>query len=74
MTSSNQALRSLAPVGLTACRGSNKNHEDMHKPGDKVKVRLSDGKIKPGVLIEVIPSLEHTHTHTHTMGCPSRQS
>ena len=39
----------------------------MHKIGDKVKVRLSDGKVKQGVIKDILPTLyTHTHTHTHT--------
>ena len=38
----------------------------MHKIGDKVKVRLSDGTVKQGVIMDVLPTLPHTHTHTHT--------
>ena len=37
----------------------------MHKIGDKVKVRLSDGKVKQGVIKDILPTL-YTHTHTHT--------
>lgn len=35
----------------------------MHKIGDKVKVRLSDGKVKQGVIKDILPTL-YTHTHT----------
>ena len=50
----------------------------MHKIGDKVKVRLSDGKVKQGVIKDILPTLythTHTHTHTHTAaaGRPDRQ-
>lgn len=33
----------------------------MHKIGDKVKVRLSDGKVKQGVIKDILPTL-YTHT------------
>ena len=47
----------------------------MYKTGEKVKVRLSDGKVKMAVVMEYVPDLyTHTHTHTHTPGlCPDRQ-
>jgi len=39
----------------------------MYKTGQKVKVRLSDGKVKMAVVQEYVPDLyTHTHTHTHT--------
>jgi len=37
----------------------------MYKTGQKVKVRLSDGKVKDAVIQEYVPDL-YTHTHTHT--------
>ena len=36
----------------------------MYKTGEKVKVRLSDGKVKMAVVQEYVPDL-YTHTHTH---------
>ena len=36
----------------------------MYKTGEKVKVRLSDGKVKMAVVMEYVPDLLHTHTHT----------
>jgi hypothetical protein len=36
----------------------------MYKTGQKVKVRLSDGKVKDAVIQEYVPDL-YTHTHTH---------
>ena len=49
----------------------------MYKTGQKVKVRLSDGKVKDAVIQEYAPDLythTHTHTHTHTPGRrPDRQ-
>lgn len=44
----------------------------MHKIGDKVKVRLSDGKVKQGVIKDILPTL-YTHTHTAAAGRPDRQ-
>ena len=39
----------------------------MYKIGEKVKVRLSDGKVKDAIVQEYVPDLyTHTHTHTHT--------
>ena len=39
----------------------------MYKSGQKVKVRLADGKVKKAVVLEYVPDLyTHTHTHTHT--------
>ena len=37
----------------------------MYKTGQKVKVRLSDGKVRDAVIQEYVPDL-YTHTHTHT--------
>ena len=37
----------------------------MYKIGEKVKVRLSDGKVKDAIVQEYVPDL-YTHTHTHT--------
>ena len=34
----------------------------MYKTGQKVKVRLSDGKVKDAVIQEYVPDL-YTHTH-----------
>ena len=49
----------------------------MYKTGQKVKVRLSDGKVEDAVIQEYVPDLythTHTHTHTHTPGRrPDRQ-
>ena len=36
----------------------------MYKIGEKVKVRLSDGKVKDAIVQEYVPDL-YTHTHTH---------
>ena len=39
----------------------------MYKSGQKVMVRLADGKVKKAVFQEYVPDLyAHTHTHTHT--------
>jgi hypothetical protein len=35
----------------------------MYKIGEKVKVRLSDGKVKDAIVQEYVPDL-YTHTHT----------
>jgi len=41
----------------------------MYKIGEKVKVRLSDGKVKDAIVQEYVPDL-----YTHTPGCrPDRQ-
>lgn len=46
----------------------------MHKIGDKVKVRLSDGKVKKDVIKDILPTLyTHTHTHTAAAGRPDRR-
>ena len=37
----------------------------MYKSGQKVMVRLADGKVKKAVFQEYVPDL-YTHTHTHT--------
>jgi len=43
----------------------NQAKQTMYKTGQKVKVRLSDGKVKDAVIQEYVPDL-YTHTHTHT--------
>ena len=37
----------------------------MYNSGQKVLVRLADGKVKKAVVLEYVPDL-YTHTHTHT--------
>jgi hypothetical protein len=39
----------------------------MYKIGQKVNVRLADGKTRKATIVETaVPDLFYTHTHTHT--------
>ena len=51
---------------MTAFGGTNQKEKDMYKSGQKIIVRLADGKVKKAVFQEYAPDLFHTHTHTHT--------
>ena len=48
---------------MTAFGGTNQKEKDMYKSGQKIIVRLADGKVKKAVFQEYVPDLFHTHTH-----------
>lgn len=61
----NQPKQALTTAGLTAFGGTNQRRKDMYKIGQKVSVRLADGKTRKATIVETaVPDLFHTHTHT----------
>jgi len=57
---------------LTVLPGTNQRRKDMYKIGQKVNVRLADGKTRKATIMETaVPDLFHTHTPA---GRENRQS
>ena len=69
----NSCFRANQPHTGTYHRGPDRlrwyhqRDKDMYKIGQKVNVRLADGKTRKATIMETaVPDLFHTHTHTHT--------